>query len=403
MGGDMLIGIVGKPNCGKSTLFNALTMADVPVANYPFTTIDAHIGVGYVRVPCVCREFEMKDNPKNSYCIDGNRFIPVNIVDTAGLVPDAWKGRGLGNQFLDKISKADVLIHVVDASGGTDKEGKPVEPGTNDPLEDIVFLERELVYWVKGILEREWPKIIKSIEHQKKNPLEVFYSQLSGLKFDIDTVRKGLEYMLERAGKPSKWLDHEKLDFVKRLLIEGKPIVIAANKIDIHTAQDNIKRMSDKGYDVWPISALSEYVLKKLSSKNIIRYMPGDSSFELVKEDVLDERQKRALDKIRKLIFERYGGTNIQNLINHVVFDIMNFIVVYPVRNPSKLSDADGNVLPDAYLVPNGTTVRDLAYMIHSDVGEHLLHGIDVRTGNRLKTDYILKNNDVISLVTTLK
>jgi len=392
------IAIVGKPNVGKSTLFNALTLAEAPVANYPFTTIDANIGIGYVRVKCLCREFNVKDNPKNSFCIDGNRFIPVKIIDTAGLVPDAWRGRGLGNQFLDKISKAEALIHVVDASGATDKEGRITKPGDHDPMEDIEFLEKEIIYWVRGILKKHWNRVLKQFKFKRQEVDDAIYESLSGLKFSKETIKIALNKTAEKFGDLLKWDDEALYEFTKYLVKLDKPMVIAANKIDLPYAEENIKRMRDAGYDVMPISALSEYILKKLSKNSSVKYLPGDSEFVII-DSSLDKKFLDALTIIRKKIFEKYGGTNVQQLINHVVFDILKYIVVYPVRNPIKLTDADGNVLPDALLVKEGTTLRELAYLVHSELGDKLAFGINVRNNARLRADYLVRNNDVISFV----
>jgi|Deesub1362A_J573_1020465.scaffolds.fasta_scaffold00001_219 hypothetical protein len=397
----MEIGIVGKPNVGKSTLFSALTMVDVPIANYPFTTIDSHVGIGHVRISCVCREFGVEDNPKNSICIDGIRFIPVKIIDTAGLVPDAWKGRGLGNRFLNKISMADALIHVIDASGSTDIEGRPVSPGTHDPLDDIAFLRRELVQWVLSIVKKHWDAVYKSVSLLRRDPVEALEEKLSGLKFSRGVISEAYKTVESECGHLPKWNDECIKRFTELLLDKGKPMVIAANKIDFPYAEENIKRIREAGYDVIPISAVSELVLKKLVSQDIIRYLPGDSSFEIIKRDALDEKRIKALDKINQLIFEKYGGTGVQPLINHVVFDVLDYIVVYPVRDPNRLSDKDGNILPDAYLVPKGTTLKDFAYIIHTDVGKSFLYGLDVRKKLRLKGDYVLKNGDVVSIVSS--
>ena len=163
-----LLGVVGKPNTGKSTFFSAATFVAAEIANYPFTTIKPNRGVGYVRTPCVHEEFKVKDNPKNSLCLDGVRLVPVELIDIAGIVPGAWEGRGLGNQFLDEIRRADALIHVVDASGGTDCEGKSCKPGEHDPLEDVKFLEREITMWMVTILKKDWSKIARTAEADKK-------------------------------------------------------------------------------------------------------------------------------------------------------------------------------------------------------------------------------------------
>ena len=157
----MQVGIVGKPNAGKSTFFSAATLTVVPIANYPFTTIRPNRGISYLRTKCVCKDLGVEDQPRNSRCVDGERFIPVELIDCPGLVPGASTGKGLGNQFLDDLRKADALIHVVDASGSTDSEGKPVAAGSHDPLEDVGFLESELEAWMYQILAKDWDKIAR--------------------------------------------------------------------------------------------------------------------------------------------------------------------------------------------------------------------------------------------------
>jgi hypothetical protein len=219
------LGIVGKPNVGKSTLFSAITLTQVPIANYPFTTIDANIGVGYVRTKCVCKEFKVQDNPRNSYCIDGNRFIPIKVVDTAGLVPDAWKGRGLGNQFLSKISMSDVLIHVVDLSGSTDEEGRIVSPGSHDPVEDILFLEKEIVMWMYRIINENWNRLRRSVEIQKMDVVDAFYKILSGLKINPYEIKTVLDEFGNR--RIASWREDDKIEFIKKLLHISKPIILA--------------------------------------------------------------------------------------------------------------------------------------------------------------------------------
>ena len=393
------IGIVGKPNVGKSTLFSALTMHEVPIANYPFTTIDANVGVGFVRVDCVCREFGVKDDPRNSYCIEGKRFIPVKIIDTAGLVPDAWRGRGLGNQFLNKISMSDVIIHVIDLAGSTDIEGKPVPPGSHDPLEDIHFLERELVMWLYKILEDNWHSLEKSYFHRKIELSQALYSIYSGVKIDIQHIESALEKLDLKNKKPSSWMREDKINLAKYTLINSKPILLAGNKLDIPISEKNLDRIKDAGYNIIPISALAELTLRKLANDGVIRYIPGDSDFKVINSDVITDRMEKGLVIISRLM-QKFNGTGVQSLINYAVFKILDMIVVYPVRDPNKLTDRDGNVLPDAYLVKRGTTLKEFAGIIHSDLAKNILYGIDVRRKVRIKSDYVLRNDDVISIVT---
>ncbi|MFB6269075.1 MAG: GTPase, partial [Halobacterium sp.] len=96
------IALAGKPNAGKSTFYTAATRSEVDVANYPFTTIDANRGVTHVRTDCPCLTREERCGNEN--CADGKRYVPVELLDVAGLVPGAHEGKGLGNQFLDELT-----------------------------------------------------------------------------------------------------------------------------------------------------------------------------------------------------------------------------------------------------------------------------------------------------------
>jgi ribosome-binding ATPase YchF (GTP1/OBG family) len=232
----MMVGVVGKPNTGKSTFFSAATLVPVEVASYPFTTIEPNRGVGYIRTPCVCREFNVKDNPVNSVCLDGIRLIPVELIDCAGLVPGAWQGRGLGNQFLDEIRKADALIHIVDAAGATDSEGRMCEPGTHDPIEDVKFLEKEITMWFSQILKRDWPKLARTAEAGKSDLVSLLENRLSGLAIKRKHILKALRETELNADKPTTWSDDEIIRFLDELRSASKPTLIAANKIDLPTA-----------------------------------------------------------------------------------------------------------------------------------------------------------------------
>ncbi len=395
------IGVVGKPNTGKTTFFVASTLVDAKIASYPFTTIDANKGVGYLRVKCVCRDFNVKDNPVNSICIDGVRFVPIELIDVAGLVPDAWRGRGLGNRFLDELRRASVLIHVVDASGGTDEEGRVVKPGTHDPIDDIEFLEKEINMWMLQILKRDWNRLVKYVTVSRERITKLISEKLSGLGVRMEHVEKAIEELGLMGKKLSEWSDDELLDLVSLLRSYSKPMLIAANKSDIPEAEDNIKRMKEelKDYTIIPTSAISELALRRAAEKGLIKYLPGSEDFEVLNEKELTEKQLRALEYIRENVFKKWGSTGVQQAIDTAILKLLKYIVVFPVEDEYKFTDHYGRVLPDALLLPEESTARDLAYAIHTELGEKFIHAIDVRSKRRLGADYRLKHRDVIKIV----
>jgi len=398
-----LLGIVGKPNTGKSTFFCAATLAPAEIANYPFTTIKPNRGVGYVRTPCVHEEFNVKDNPLNSICLDGVRLIPVEFIDCAGLVPDAWQGRGLGNQFLDEIRKADALIHIVDASGGTDCEGRLCKPGEHDPLEDVRFLEHEITMWMASILKRDWPKIARTVESELSDLYAMLEERLSGLAIRRGHIFEAIRKVGLNADKPTAWSEEDFLRFVDTLRQIAKPVLIVANKIDIPVAEENLERLKKLNYVVVPCCSEAELALRRAAEKQLIDYRPGDCNFKIAKPEKLTESQIKALETIREKILLKLGSTGVQEAINMAYFKLLNMITVYPVEDLEHLSDHNGRVLPDAYLVPYGTTARQLAYIIHTELGEGFIYAVEARERKRVGEDYILKDRDVLSIASAKK
>jgi ribosome-binding ATPase YchF (GTP1/OBG family) len=396
----MIIGLLGKTNVGKSTLFNAATQLNVPIANHPFTTINPNVGVAYTRVKCVCKEFGVKDNPVHSICIDGNRFIPVKLIDVAGLVPGAHEGRGLGNKFLDDARQADALIHVVDASGSTDSEGRSCAPGMQDPLYDIEFVEKEFDLWLTSVISRDWDKTVREAEHQGQKLEQLLATRLSGLAISENNIVEVLNKFKEK-GKPSAWSKEDLFNFCKALREKSKPIAIAANKADIPPAEENIEKMKKSGRIVIPCASEAELLLKRASSKGLINYMPGDDLFKVKDESHLTAEQKKALDLVRTLM-DKMGSTGVQDVINAACFKLLNMIVAYPVEDENKFTDKKGNVLPDAYMIKTGSTAKDLAAVIHSDLAKGFLHAIDARSKQRIGADHKLKGNDIIKIVSTM-
>jgi hypothetical protein len=395
----MILGIVGKPNAGKSTFLSAATLSNVEIADYPFTTIKPNQAIGFVRVKCPHLELGIECNPVNSKCFNGERFVPVSLIDVAGLVPEAHKGKGLGNQFLSDLMQADALIHVVDASGSTDLEGKPVSKNSHNPVEDIIFLEKELNYWIKGILTKNWVKISKQAGNDFALTVKLLAKQLSGLKISEDNVKN----VLIEGGFQKKlvdWSEEELLRFSEMIRKKSKPILIAANKVDIEGSEKNVEvlKKSFPDYKIVSCSAESELALRKAVKSEIISYLPGNNYFEFKRKD-LPEKQLKALEFIKKNVLEKFNGTGIQKAINSTVFELLDMIVVFPVQDSHKWVSGKGNVLPDAFLLKKGSTAIDLAVKIHSEFGKKFLGAIDCRTQKKIGREHELKNGDVVKIL----
>ncbi len=389
----MQIGIVGKTNTGKSTFFTAATLVPAEIGNRPFVTIKANQGTGFVSRKCVHSEFGRECQPQNSKCEQGNRLIPITLLDVAGLIEGAWQGKGLGNQFMNDLMQASALIHVLDCSGTTDAEGNPTKG--HDPAEDVKFLEREVGQWVSGILKRNWDKIGKTAAASDK-PWEAIAKQLSGLGMGEEQV-KGV-FDKGNFGKPIEWGQEELLAFASAIREKSKPMLVACNKMDLPNAKENFEKL-EKGFPekvFVPCSAESELTLRKAAKSGLIDYVPGNKEFEV--KGNLDEKQRHALNFIQEHVLDAFGSTGVQQAINQTAFGLLGLIVVYPVEDQHKLTSGQGNVLPDAYLLPRGSTAIDLAGSIHSDFVKRFVAAVDCRSHQKLGKEHELKMDDVVKI-----
>ena len=388
----MLIGIVGKANVGKSTFFKAMTLADVEIANYPFATIKPNHGIGNVKIKDVAQEVSgKKANPREGYVLGEYRFVPVELLDVAGLVPGAHEGKGMGNEFLNDLNQADALIHVIDVSGGTNEKGESITPGSYNPSEDIRFLDFELDMWFLSILKKGWEKFSRTVKFEGKSIVKALAKQLSGLRVTEDMVKDSVKDFEEDC---TKWSEEDMLKLAGLLRKKAKPMIIAANKIDVPGAKENLEKIKEEfpDYIVIGCSAESELALKEAAKNSLIDYIPGENNFEIKGE--VNEKQKKGLDFIK----ENSLPTGVQEILDTMIFDVLKRIALHP-GGVSKLEDSDGNVLPDCFLMREGSTALDFAFRLHTDFGKNFIRAIDVKTKKTIGKDHKLKNLDIVELI----
>ncbi|MBS3108882.1 redox-regulated ATPase YchF [Candidatus Woesearchaeota archaeon] len=396
----MLIGIVGKPSTGKSTIFKAATLAEVEIASYPFTTIKPNFGTGFVKVDCIDKEFNTLCNPRFGYCLKGKRFVPVELIDVAGLVEGAHEGKGLGSQFLDDLNQADALIHIIDISGSTNEKGEAVEPLSYDPLNDVKFLEHELDMWYLRILKKSWDKFARTVKGENGKAGKAIAKQMSGVRVDENIAENAIR-KLNLDEDVLKWTNNDLFMLASELRKITKPMIIAANKIDINGAENNLKRLIEKfsEYKIIACSAESELALKEAAKKNLISYIPGEGNFEITSSS-LNENQKMALNFVKENILNKYKSTGVQDVLDYAVFNLLGYIAIFP-GGLNNLKDSEGRTLPDCFLMPKNSTSLDFAFRIHTDIGKKFVKAIDVKKKIAVGKEHLLKNRDVIEIKTS--
>ncbi len=393
----MFIALCGKPSVGKSTFFKASTLADVAIANYPFTTLKSSEGVAFVSLECVDRDFKVQCNSRTGFCRNGRRFVPVRLMDIPGLIEGSYEGLGRGNEFLSDIASADALIHIIDISGSTNAKGEAVDPLCYDPALDIRFLENEIDMWLFGIVLKGWEKFARQVKQENMNIYKAVAKQLSGIKLTEDLAKEIIQ-KLQFPVEITQWSEEQIKLMVVELRKKTKPMVIAANKIDVSGADKNLERLRKLFPDhlIIPCSADSELALREASKSKLIKYLPGGSHFEIIGQ--LNPAQAKALDHIKENILQKYGNTGVQKVLDSIVFDVLKYIAIYP-GGANKLEDKDGNVLPDCFLLKEGSTALDFAFKLHTDIGNNFIRAIDVHTKRTVGKEHILKHRDVVEIV----
>ena len=398
------IGIIGKTNTGKTTFFNAATLQSAEVSTYPFTTKKPNLGQAQVKTVCVCKELEVKDSPRNSTCIDGARFIPVQLIDLPGLIKGSWEGKGLGTQFLSVASQADALIHIADASGSVDAEGKITKPGMGNPIADIYDIEEEVVRWFAKSIEKTLKKAKKP--SKKGSDLDRIMAQdLAGMKITTAHIASALEATKLDAEDLGRWKREDTWAFAKSVREISKPTLIVANKMDLAPGEKNYERLIKEFGQAFviPASSDAELALRRAEQAGYVEYIPGEEVFKVKQAEKLTLGQREALTYVEQRVFSRWIRTGVQFALNTTVFKLLGMNVVYPVEDEDKLSDRKGNVLPDAFLIPYNASVHNLAAEIHTDLAKSMIYAVDARTKIHLPIDYRLKDRDVVKIVAATK
>ncbi|MFA5931271.1 MAG: redox-regulated ATPase YchF [archaeon] len=399
----MQIGIVGKPSSGKSTFFSSATLIDVAIASYPFTTINPNKGIGFVRVEDAGKFFNVVSNPRHGFLVNEDpknpiRYVPVELIDVAGLVPGANEGKGLGNKFLNDLSQADALIHVVDASGSTDAEGKECPEGSHDPIEDVKFLEEEIELWFLKIIENNWLKTSRVQEKDFGKKVMLIAQALAGVKILPWHIEKAMREMKIDEKLLNTWTEEEKRTFAHKCRVWSKPIIIAANKCDLPSGEKNVLRMKETfpNTHIIPCSAASELSLRKATKAGIMKYYPGWNHFEIL--GTLNEKQKLGIETIQHNVLEKFGSTGVQECLDTAIFKLLGYFPVFP-GGTKGLQDKNGAYIPDCLLLPTGSKAIDFAFALHTDMGKGFIRAIDVKTKQVIGRDHPLKYGDVIEIL----
>ncbi|KAM3441396.1 hypothetical protein MY4824_001520 [Beauveria thailandica] len=388
---DPLIGLVGKPSAGKSSTLNSLTDATSKVGNFPFTTIDPQRAIGYLQIDCACARFKVSDRCKPNYgaCVAGRRSVPIELLDVAGLVPGAHQGQGLGNKFLDDLRHADALIHVVDASGTVDAEGK--ETRGYDPSVDIAWLRSEVVAWILGNLLQKWGSLRRRHVAVKATAAETLQLQFSGYGSTMAIVNRTLDRVALKEPL-EEWSDATIERVVNAFIDEKFPTVIALNKIDHPDADKNIAKiakMQDPGSIVL-CSAVSEIFLRKMAKQKYIKYVEG-SEFVDTREDLieqgdpdggglreLDEKNRNRIENLKDMVLYRFGSTGVVQVLSKAA-ELLGLVPVFPVRNVSTFTTGANDakhVFKDCVLVRKGSTVGDVARKVMGDAPIAYVEGV---------------------------
>eukprot|EP00915_Cephaloidophora_sp_WS-2016_P004666 GHVH01006218.1.p1 GENE.GHVH01006218.1~~GHVH01006218.1.p1 ORF type:complete len:407 (+),score=52.87 GHVH01006218.1:179-1399(+) len=365
---ELLIGCVGKPSSGKSTFFNAVVeQCSAKMGAYPFTTIEPNRGVAFYHTECPCKKFAVECDPIEGICEDGIRKVPVNLLDIAGLIPNAHAGEGLGNKFLDDIRLADVLLHIVDISGTTNAKGE--ETVGYDPTGDHQWLMSEITEWIFNNLWGHWQSIVRKSSSGTTDGLKVLHEKLSGYNCKINTVKE----TLQKCGyfglvDFSLWTRDDVHRFCETFVDVRFPTVLVLNKSEkgVGGSDVNVVRMTRKFPSVPVImaSAKSEVQLRELSREGYIDYNSLTGKVELLK-DVPDREE---FEFIQDFVLFRCSSAGCQQAIQAAI-NLINRRVIYPVDSLVAIRNQKGPSFSRSILVSGDVTIKELTVGLSSHDG----------------------------------
>ncbi|CAD98710.1 GTP binding protein [Cryptosporidium parvum] len=420
---EYIIGCVGKPSSGKSTFFSSITDNPAKIGNYPFTTIEPNVGITHYIAECPCKKYNVICKPKYGNCNNGYRYVPIKMLDIAGLIPGAHLGNGLGNKFLDDLRHAHVLLHIIDISGNTNEKG---EYTTNyNPINDHEWLRIEIEMWIFNNINSNWSSVVRKSKTSDISISKLLLNQFSGYGCNELMISKLISSMkLKDSVDFSNWDKTNILDLVRQFIKIRFPFVLVLNKADImsESSDSNIVKFYEKygsDHEIVVASSLAEYFIKKMVRQNYIKLVYDSNNYNyssfITSEDIhneeshglklIDDKLKSRLENIKDMVLFRHGVTGVQDAVNKAV-DLLGLIPIYPVKNiktfTNNLHDETNNsAFQDCILVPNGTMVKTLLKSLHIDLEKNLVN-IETVGGIKISENHILSNQMNVIKITTV-